>query len=132
MVPALWPIEVANVLLLAERRQRTTTAHACAFIDQLLRLPIRVEDPAVQHTLRDFYALGRSTALTAYDASYLELAIRLHLPLATTDRALGAAAREAGVAVLPVRLATAQERPSPPHNTARGYQLIADACRPAA
>jgi predicted nucleic acid-binding protein len=43
VVPALWPLEVANVLLLAERRNRTTAAHAGAFIEQLLRLPIRVE-----------------------------------------------------------------------------------------
>jgi predicted nucleic acid-binding protein len=101
VVPALWPLEVANVLLLAERRKRTTTAQAGAFVDPLLRLPIRVEEQTVQRTLRDVYALGRSAVLTAYDAGYLELAIRSHLPLATTDRALAAAAREAGVPVLP-------------------------------
>lgn len=101
VVPALWPLEVANVLLLAERRKRTTAARSIAFIEQLLRLPIRIEEETAQQVLREVYALGRSASLTAYDASYLDLAIRRHLPLATTDRALRAAAGSAGVAVLP-------------------------------
>lgn len=101
VAPALWPLEVANVLLLAERRHRATPAQAAAFIDQLLRLPIRVEDQGVERSLRDVYALGRTTKLTAYDAGYLELALRTHLPLATTDRALVVAAGQAGIVVLP-------------------------------
>lgn len=101
VVPALWPFEVANVLLIAERRKRTTAAQAGAFIEQLLRLPVRIEEQTMPRILHETYGLGRSSALTAYDASYLELAIRSRLPLATTDRALTAAAKEAGVAVLP-------------------------------
>lgn len=101
VVPALWPLEVANVLLLAEKRKRTTTAQARAFIEQLLQLPIRIEDLTAQRALHEVYGLGRSSALTAYDASYLDLAIRSHLPLATTDRALVLAAQETGVRTLP-------------------------------
>lgn len=101
VVPVLWSLEVANVLLLAERRKRTTAAQSTAFIEQLLRLPIRMEERTAQRALREVYALGRCAALTAYDASYLDLAIHSNLPLATTDRALAAAARTAGVAVLP-------------------------------
>lgn len=101
VVPSLWPLEVANVLLLAEKRKRATAAQAGAFIEQLLQLPIRIEDQTTQRALHEIYGLGRSSALTAYDASYLELAIRSHLPLATNDRALAAAAKEAGVSILP-------------------------------
>jgi predicted nucleic acid-binding protein len=74
---------------------------AGTFINQLLQLPIRVEDETAERTLREVYGLARSTVLTAYDAGYLELAIRRHLPLATSDRALAATATEAGIIVLP-------------------------------
>lgn len=101
VAPSLWPLEVANVLLVAERRNRATAAQTGAFIEQLLQLPIRIEDQTMARTLHEIYGLGKSSTLTAYDASYLELAIRTHLPLATTDRALAAAAKEAGVPTLP-------------------------------
>lgn len=101
MAPGLWPLEVANVLLLAEKRKRATAAQAGAFVDQLLRLPISIDVETAQRALHGVYGLGRRTTLTAYDASYLELAIRQQVPLATTDRALVAAAQEVGVPGLP-------------------------------
>ncbi len=101
VVPPLWASEAANVLLLAERRKRITAAQVSAFVDQLLRLPIRVAEQTIERTFREICSLGRSARLTAYDAGYLDLAIRRQLPLATTDRALMAAAGQMGVVVLP-------------------------------
>lgn len=101
IVPAVWPLEVVNILIAAERRNRATAAQTGAFIEQLLRLPIRIAGDSLDRTLRDAFALGRSVRLTAYDARDLDLAIRRHLPLATTDQALASAAKRAGVAVLP-------------------------------
>jgi predicted nucleic acid-binding protein len=101
IVPALWPLEVANVLLMAERRQRIKAAQAGAFIEQLSLLPIDIDDQTAPRALHEIYALAKTATLTAYDASYLELAIRRHCALATTDQALVAAADEAGIAILP-------------------------------
>ena len=95
VVPALWQLEVANVLLVAERRGRITEAQATRFLDLLGSLPIRIEqfggDPMA------ILAAARRHGLSAYDAAYLILAERLALPLATVDEQLRAACRSAGV-----------------------------------
>ncbi len=88
-VPSIWPLEVANCLLVGERRQRLTQARSAQFIQLLAAFPIIVEpnpepDPA-EHTFRDILALARTQNLSAYDASYLSLAMRLGVPLATLD-----------------------------------------------
>lgn len=105
VVPSLWPLEVANVLLMAERRQRITATQASAFIEQLSQLPIHIEDQKAHRALHEIYALAKTFNLTAYDASYLELAICNHLALATTDRALVAAAKAASIPILPAATA---------------------------
>ncbi len=96
VVPGLWAVEMANILVMAERRGRITSADAERSIDLLSQLPIEIE-PADGQTLRRTRAVAREHGLTAYDAWYLELAIRLALPLATFDGALEAAAQRAGV-----------------------------------
>lgn len=96
VVPALWPAEMANILVMAERRGRITPADAERSVELLRRLPLTIE-PADGETLGRTRALAREHGLTAYDAWYLELAIRLALPLATFDGALEAAAQGAGV-----------------------------------
>lgn len=98
VVPALWQLEVANVLLVAERRNRITEAQATRFLDLLTQLPIRVDPTPVDSGA--VIAAGRRHGLSAYDASYLVLAERLAAPLATTDTALAAACRTAGVSLL--------------------------------
>lgn len=96
VVPALWPLEVANVLLAAERRGRLTPAEAARFVDLLRALPVEVAEPLTVGDLDALGMLGREHRLSAYDAAYLHLAMRERLPIATCDAALGAAARATG------------------------------------
>lgn len=98
VVPGLWAAEMANILVMAERRGRIAPADAERSIDLLGQLPIRIE-PAESLTLRRTRAVAREHGLTAYDAWYLELAVRLALPLATFDGALEAAAQRSGVSL---------------------------------
>lgn len=96
-VPAIWPLEVANALLMAERRQRLTQAQALRAIELLSPLPITVEDGQVARAWGPVRALARAHGLSAYDATYLELATREGLPLATLDGRLRSAAVRVGV-----------------------------------
>lgn len=95
VVPALWQLEVTNVLLAAERRGRITEAQAIRFLDLLTQLRIRVDMSVTNVTA--VLAAGCRHRLTAYDAAYLLLAERIGAPLATLDGNLMAAARTAGV-----------------------------------
>jgi predicted nucleic acid-binding protein len=95
VVPAIWPGEVANAFLTAERKRRMTHAKVDEDAALLARLPIAIDRDGVVPS--DLLALGRRYELSSYDSSYLELALRLRLPLATRDRRLGAAARAAKV-----------------------------------
>lgn len=96
-VPNLWPLEVANALLVGERRGRTTAANATRFLVILGSFPIAVDDETVARAWAETMHLARAHNLSAYDASYLELAIRLGLPLACLDGKLKAAATAVGV-----------------------------------
>ena len=95
-VPAIWSLEVANAVLIGERRQRLTHASSTRFLQVLEALPITVDDAAAV-TWGATLAIGRRLDLSAYDASYLELATRQGLPLATQDTRLRAAAARIGV-----------------------------------
>jgi predicted nucleic acid-binding protein len=97
-VPSLWPLEVANALLVGERRKRSTQADTVAWLAFLAALPIAVEDETAAHAWADVLTLARSHNLSVYDAAYLELALRRGLPLATLDDQLTAAAGAVGVA----------------------------------
>lgn len=94
-VPALWHYELANVLLLALKRKRLTAAEVREAQHLAATLPVVTD--AAQPDSATLFALGRDYGLTAYDAAYLELALRLHLPLATFDTDLAKAAHKAGV-----------------------------------
>ena len=96
-VPALWPLEVANVLLMGERRKRSTQAKATKWLRFLTALPIAVDTQTPGLAFDPILSLARSLELTAYDAAYLELALRLGLPLAARDDALEKAAVAVGV-----------------------------------
>jgi predicted nucleic acid-binding protein len=99
VVPSLWPLEVGNVLLLAERRGRVSEADGARFLALLGGLPIEVDSLRGLEWLHDVVPLARATGLTVYDASYLELAGRFGAPLATLDRRMAAAAEHFGVAL---------------------------------
>ncbi|MBI5510568.1 MAG: type II toxin-antitoxin system VapC family toxin [Deltaproteobacteria bacterium] len=99
VVPGLWLLEVANVLIVAERRRRLTAADSARFLGFLEQLPIEVD---ASYPARGDHApllIAREYGLSAYDAAYLGLAMREGLPLATRDRALRAACRKSGVRV---------------------------------
>jgi predicted nucleic acid-binding protein len=97
IVPALWLYEVVNVTGLAVRKGRITEEKANAFLESLADLPIEIEEPTRTRMFVSVRALVGRYKLTAYDASYLELAIRHDLPIAALDNALTKAALEAGV-----------------------------------
>jgi predicted nucleic acid-binding protein len=101
IVPALWPLEVTNVLLQAERRRRITTATVDGRLAAFEALPIAVDTSSWLRTGTTVLALARLHGLTTYDAAYLELAIRQRLPLATKDKALRRASQAVGIATLP-------------------------------
>ena len=96
-VPSLWPLEVANALRVGERRRRITSAETARFIAILGAFPIAVDDQTVAHAWADTMHLARAHNLSSYDAAYLELAIRLGLPLAALDGKLKTAAGATGV-----------------------------------
>jgi len=100
VVPALWLLEVGNALLGAERRGRLSQAASTHFLELLGRLPIRVEEIPQPRAWGEILSLARAHHLSTYDATYLDLAMRLGVPLATLDDALGQAANRCQAAVL--------------------------------
>ena len=96
-VPALWPIEVANVLLVATRRQRIDRAEWSRIARNFAALPIVIDPISTSRIWEEVLDVAHTHRLSAYDAMYLELAMRMQLPLATVDRGLAAAAHAAGV-----------------------------------
>lgn len=100
IVPAIWSLEVTNALLSGERRKRLSEADTLRFLEVLRSLPIIVDDTPLGQTLDDILALGRRHNLSSYDATYLELAMRQGVPLATLDERLVKAARASGVALI--------------------------------
>ena len=101
LVPALWPIEVANVLRMAEKKQRITVYQSSQFKRLLKQLPINLDNRTPELALNRLLELAREYDLTVYDAAYLELALRCSLPLATLDSDLRHAAEKAGMPTLP-------------------------------
>jgi len=95
-VPVIWPLEVANAVLMGERRQRSTEAQAAKWLGYLGSLPISVDDETNNRAWGDVLSLARAQRLSVYDAAYLELALRRGLPLATLDDKLKAAASAVG------------------------------------
>jgi predicted nucleic acid-binding protein len=98
VVPPIWPLEVANVMLVAGRRGRLTEAQTSRFLALLSQLPIEIDDSAAE--MPGLIAAGRRHGLSSYDASYLVLAERLGASLATLDQRLADAAGDAGVPLL--------------------------------
>lgn len=101
IVPSLWQVEVANALLMVERRGSLTAADVDrGLLDLETFLVSRAEVDQIPIAMRQAADLARRFQLTVYDAVYLELAKRESVPLATLDKSLGAAAAKAGVALL--------------------------------
>src|SRR4029077_18552798 len=100
-VPALWHLELADVLSSSERKRRITPARTSEFIALITGLPIAIDEETSNRALGAVLELARSQRISAYDASYLELAMRRGIPLATKDEDLAKAARRVGVTLLP-------------------------------
>ena len=97
LVPVTWGLEVSNVIARAEAKELVTEARSEAFLEMLGGVDIAVDVATFSHALSDTLHLARRYRLSAYDASYLELALREGLPLATLDEDLQKAAKRAGV-----------------------------------
>lgn len=100
LAPAIWPLEVVNVLLAAERRNRLAESDSTRFISLLNLLPIRVvPQPPAEQLMGALPPVARKYGLSSYDAAYLHLAMANGLALATRDGKLKAAAKRAKVAL---------------------------------
>lgn len=99
IVPSLWPIEIANALVIGERRHRLTASAVAQFLELINGLAIETDTQTAPRALTATRQLARTHNLSAYDATYLELAMREGLTIATLDAKLKSAAKSAGVKV---------------------------------
>ena len=97
VVPVTWGLEVANVIARAEAKALVTEARSGEFLELLEGVSIEVDAATFAQARSGTLHLARRHKLSAYDASYLELAVRRGLPLATLDEDLHKAAKKAGV-----------------------------------
>lgn len=102
LVPSIWPLELANALLMAERRKRIALAKVTAILLKIAELPISVRPTDPKESFEQILPLARQQQLSQYDAAYLELAAREGLALATLDGELRRAAEATGVELLSV------------------------------
>jgi predicted nucleic acid-binding protein len=100
IVPAIWPFEIANAFLSAERRRRLGRSDADQVAELLAGLPIEVEPISLRQATASLSDIARAYGLSAYDAAYVDLALRLDLPLATLDQHVATAATRAGVTIV--------------------------------
>jgi predicted nucleic acid-binding protein len=101
VVAAVWALEITNALLIGERRKRLKRPEILRFVALLEGLSILQDGQTVSESVNSVLPLARDYALSAYDAAYLELAIRRGASLATLDRGLQNAARRAGLRIFP-------------------------------
>ena len=99
--PSLWPLEVGNALVMAQRRKRLTERELDRILKVLESLAVELDATPVDEAFPAIVVIARKLGLTTYDAAYLELAQRRGLPLATLDTRLAECARKLGVVVLP-------------------------------
>ena len=97
IVPVTWGLEVANVIARAEAKGLVTEARSEAFLEMMEGMDIESDAVTFDHAMSHTLQLARRYKLSAYDASYLELSMRLGLPLATLDQDLQKAAKKTGV-----------------------------------
>lgn len=97
IVPTIWPLEVANVLLISKKHKRITEVQSASFIDALSALPIVVDQSTTSRAMHSIFILAGQADLTSYDAAYLELAIREGIPLLTLDKGLIKAAKKLNI-----------------------------------
>ena len=99
IVPAVWALEIANAVLVAERRKRVKQQEVRRFVELLGGLTILEHSQTAAETVKNVLPLARAYSLSAHDAAYLDVAVRRGAPLATQDRTLRKAARSEGLAI---------------------------------
>ena len=100
LTPAIWPFEVANALLVAERRKRITLAQVTALLQRIAGLRISVDPIQPGTAFNQILSIARQSGLSEYDAAYVELALREALPLAALDDKLRRAATRVGITLV--------------------------------
>jgi len=100
LTPAIWPFEVANALLVAERRKRITLAQVTALLQRIAGLRISVDPIQPGTAFNQILSIARQSGLSEYDAAYVELALREALPLATLGDKLRRAATRVGITLV--------------------------------
>jgi predicted nucleic acid-binding protein len=98
----VWALEITNAVLVAERRRRVKQADVRRFVELLGGLTIIEQSQTVTHTVSSVLPLAREYGLSAYDAAYLDVAVRKRAPLATLDSTLEKAGRSAGIKIFRV------------------------------
>ena len=88
IVPQLWIYEVTNSLIVGERKKRIQRSESHWILERLQQLPISVDNLKPEKVMPEILSLSSKYKLSAYDAAYLELAVRLALPVATQDNLL--------------------------------------------
>lgn len=99
-VPQIWKFEMANLLRMAERRQRLEESETDAHLKNLAELVVLEDSIDAEKCWKQVMTIAREHLLTVYDASYIELALRIDVPLATRDKAMIAAAHALKIKVL--------------------------------
>lgn len=102
LVPVTWGLEVSNVIAKAEVKGLVREAQSEAFLEMLEGVDIGADSATFSRTLSATLQIARRYRLSAYDASYLELAMREGLPLATLNEDLQKAANKAGLMRFPI------------------------------
>ena len=97
VIPPIWRIEMLNALLRNERKRRISPAAVDDFLISCEDLPIEIDGKSIEDAADEIHRLGRQYELSAYDAAYLELAIRRNLPLATSDDDLRIVCKKNGI-----------------------------------
>lgn len=101
LVPPVWPLEIGNALLISVKRGRLTARDVSQLITELRALPVEIDATSTERALEETLSLAKTSDLTTYDASYLELAKRRDMPLATLDTKLRKACLAAKITLLP-------------------------------
>jgi predicted nucleic acid-binding protein len=101
-VPGIWPLEIGNILISAERRHRIRYADITQCLELFGKLNIEIDNQTSVKAFHEILSLAHSEKLTTYDAAYLELAMRRGLPLASKDLQLCKVADRLGVLIVQV------------------------------
>jgi predicted nucleic acid-binding protein len=97
VIPAIWAVEITNAMLVGERRKRIRQPEVQRFVELLKGLNIVEDAQPAAYAVSNLFHLARDYRLSAYDAAYLDVAIRREIPLATLDSNLRKAALVAGI-----------------------------------